>query len=121
MYGDFSRDSFDRTKHFRRVLIQQGRVLLDSDFNEQAAILLHYTEELTKALIGPFAAVADGFDVTTVDLIKRPPKVTLANGCYFVDGLLCECDGGAFDIKGDLSALDPAKKDRKHYGLLYLT
>jgi hypothetical protein len=42
MKGDFSRDSFDPVKHFSRVLQQQGRVQLDADWNEQAAILLHY-------------------------------------------------------------------------------
>jgi len=42
MKGDFTRDTFDRTKHFSRVLMQQGRVTLDADFNEQTAIDLHY-------------------------------------------------------------------------------
>ena len=28
MRGDFSRDSFDRTRHARGVLMQQGRVVL---------------------------------------------------------------------------------------------
>ena len=42
MKGDFTRDTFDRTKHYSRVLMQQGRVTLDADWNEQTAILLHY-------------------------------------------------------------------------------
>ena len=41
MKGDFSRDSFDPAKHFTRVPLQQGRVLTDADFNEQAAIQQH--------------------------------------------------------------------------------
>ena len=41
MKGDFTRNTFDPDKHFLRVLMQQGRVQLDSDWNEQAAILLH--------------------------------------------------------------------------------
>ena len=45
MKGDFSRRTFDPQKHFSRVLMQQGRVQLDADWNEQAAIQLHHTED----------------------------------------------------------------------------
>ena len=38
MKGDYSRDTFDPAKHFTRVLMQQGRVQLDADWNEQAAL-----------------------------------------------------------------------------------
>ena len=55
MKGDFSRNTFDPTKHFSRVLMQQGRVQLDADWNEQAAILLHYLRTLAADLIGPCA------------------------------------------------------------------
>ena len=41
MQGDFSRDSFDLQRVFSRVLNQQGRVLLDSDWNEMQSIQLH--------------------------------------------------------------------------------
>ena len=34
--GDFTRDTFNPLKHFSRVLMQQGRVQLDADWNEQA-------------------------------------------------------------------------------------
>ena len=38
MKGDFSRLTFDPKKHYRRVLMQQGRVQVDADWNEQEAI-----------------------------------------------------------------------------------
>jgi hypothetical protein len=40
MKGDFTRDTFDPLKHFSRVLMQQDRLTLDADDNEQATILL---------------------------------------------------------------------------------
>ena len=40
MKGDFTRDTFDAAKHFSRVLMQQGQVQLDADWNEQTSILL---------------------------------------------------------------------------------
>lgn len=89
MKGDFSRDTFDSVKHFSRVLQQQGRVQLDADWNEQAAILLHYLRTLAADLIGPFAGPdgSSGFE------IKR--RITndgfdIGAGRYYVDGILCE-------------------------------
>ena len=35
MKGDFGRFTFDRLKHYISVLLQQGRVQLDSDANEE--------------------------------------------------------------------------------------
>lgn len=63
MKGDFSRISFDPHKHFTRVLQQQGRVQLDADWNEQAAIFLHYYRSLAADLIGPHGGPADELNV----------------------------------------------------------
>jgi hypothetical protein len=98
MKGDFTRDSFDRTNHFRRVLMQQGRVQLDADFNEQAAILLHYLQTLAADLGGPYWGPADhlGFEISSE--IDNTGKVTdggnfkISDGRYYVDGILCEID-----------------------------
>ena len=77
MKGDFTRDTFDPLKHFSRVLMQQGRVTLDADFNEQAAIELRYLHTLARDVIGPYAAPAGddgGF------LLAADPKGTVAIG-----------------------------------------
>ncbi len=63
MKGDFSRDTFDPKKHFLRVLMQQGRVQIDADWNEQVSILLHYMQALTADLLGPYAKPAGDFEV----------------------------------------------------------
>lgn len=86
---DFSNDKYDRTKHFSRVLMQQGRVQLDADWNEQADILLYYIRTLVIDLVGPFWGTEDGFK------IARPPDDSLfsvTHGHYYVDGILCEND-----------------------------
>ncbi len=41
MKSDISRSSFDARKHYSKVVMQQGRVQLDADWNEQQDILLH--------------------------------------------------------------------------------
>ena len=67
MRGDFSRDTFDPARQFSRVLMQQGRVQLDADFNEQVSILLHYLRTLAQDILGPHAGPADdlGFEIIT--------------------------------------------------------
>jgi hypothetical protein len=70
MKGDFSRLTFNVTKHFSRVLMQQGRVQLDADWNEQTAILLHYLQTLAKDLIGEHGGPADIVDSTN-NVLKR--------------------------------------------------
>ena len=107
MKGDFTRNTFDPLKHFTRVLMQQGRVQLDADFNEQAAILLHYIRTLATDIIGPFGGPAArlGFGIIVdpkalpSDDLKRLEAMKLkidagdfliGKGRYYVEGLLCE-------------------------------
>jgi hypothetical protein len=52
MKADRSRDTFDPTKHYRRVLHQQGRVVLDADDNEQVSIDLATSERTISDVIG---------------------------------------------------------------------
>ncbi|MGN6565104.1 MAG: DUF6519 domain-containing protein [Thermomicrobiales bacterium] len=100
MHGDFSRLTFAREKHYSAVLSQQGRVLLDADANEQAAILLHYLRTLATDLIGPAAGPRDqaGFGITVAAPPNQLPDLTIGAGRYYVAGLLCENE--ALDEQG---------------------
>src|SRR3954467_10902801 len=90
MKGDFTRDTFDPLKHFSQVLMQQGRVTLDADFNEQSAILQHHARKLVRDLIGPYAAPAVGGGFL---LAPDPDNIfTISKGHYYVDGILVEND-----------------------------
>ena len=97
MKGDFSRDSFDPLRRFSRVLMQQGRVQLDADWNEQVAIQLHFLRRLAADLIGPHGGPGDGFlvqDTAGPNPIKNDFR--LSPGGYYVDGWLCENDQPLF-------------------------
>ncbi|MFD4715221.1 DUF6519 domain-containing protein [Streptomyces sp. NPDC058430] len=96
MQGDFSRVTFDPAQRFSAVLSQQGRVQLDSEINEQTAILLHYVRTLAADLLGPAAFPSGeggqstgGFCLDTFD----GDNFTVTPGRMYVDGILCECDG----------------------------
>lgn len=89
MPGDYSRKTFDRKKRYRGVLMQQGRVQLDADWNEQLAIQLYRTETEAKDVIGLCGVPksGDAFKITTNggDLFITPGRI-------YAGGLLCESD-----------------------------
>ena len=112
MKGDFTRDTFNRARHYSRVLMQQGRVQLDADWNEQGEILLYQLRTLTRDLVGPHAGpVGDcGFEIITQEtssrldaIIADPARLAqlheavakgndfvIGPGRYYVDGILVE-------------------------------
>jgi hypothetical protein len=87
MTADLSRDTFDPRKRHAGVVMQQGRVQLDADWNEQQAIARHYAETQTMDVVGPTGAPvhAPGFNLTT-----DGAKVTIGAGRFYLGGLLCE-------------------------------
>jgi len=87
MKGDFSRRTFDPEKRFSRVLMQQGRVRLDADWNEQAAIQLHLLRTLVQDIVGPHGGPADSFMIRSA---RR--SFQILPGHYYVGGILCELD-----------------------------
>jgi hypothetical protein len=89
MKGDFTRNTFNPAKHFSRVMMQQGRVTLDADYNEQTAILLHYLQTLAADLIGPYAG-ASGNTGFTLRYDPNLPDLVIGVGRYYVDGILIE-------------------------------
>ncbi|WP_347260876.1 DUF6519 domain-containing protein [Rudaea sp.] len=123
MKGDFTRNTFDPSRHYSRVLMQQGRVQLDADWNEQAAIFTHYLRALARDLIGPHGAPVGsaGFAlVTDPNLVLKADGSVLASsgdandkallkmfsdalakggnfvinpGAYYVDGIRVENTG----------------------------
>ena len=102
MHGDFSRWTFDPERGYRSVLLQQGRVLLDADWNEQAEITAHHDEVRTRDVVGRTGGPemsrdgqgAAGFAL--VDTDGHPPRgvrwddLRITSGRYYVDGILCE-------------------------------
>lgn len=94
MKGDFTRDTLDATRHFTRVLFQQGRVQLDSDLNELGGMLLRYLQALAADLIGPHGGpeANTGFEIMEDSLLED--DFFIGPGRYYVDGILCELDPG---------------------------
>ena len=87
MKADLSRATFDKARRYRSVRMQQGRVQLDADFNEQQDILNHRIEIETRDSLGPVAVPIDnpGFGLTPAGT-----DLGISAGRLYVDGLLCE-------------------------------
>jgi hypothetical protein len=87
MKADFTRLTFNREKHYNSVRMQQGRVQLDADWNEQADIQAHLGRTQSTDVIGACGAPREngGFEITATgnDLMISPGRI-------YVDGILCE-------------------------------
>lgn len=110
MKADLTRLTFDKAKHYRAVQQQQGRVQLDSDWNEQNDIAAHRIETETVDVVGHCGAPlhADGFRLvpnaaaltaaeTAREENKNPPPFVGANllltgGRFYAGGVLAEND-----------------------------
>ncbi|CAG9931856.1 DUF6519 domain-containing protein [Candidatus Nitrotoga arctica] len=101
MSGDYSRVRFDPRIDLSGVLMQQGRVQLDSDWNEWVAVLdrrlraesvdtlgVHVTPGITSvAVVSP--QTPDAFKIEAAG-----GNISIGRGRMYVDGLLAENHGG---------------------------
>ncbi len=95
MKADFSRNTFHPWRHYRRVLGQQGRVVIDADANEQTSINLATTEQTTFDVIGPAGvpetSLSSGYDGGfQIGIASGGGDLTISHGRIYVDGLLVE-------------------------------
>src|SRR5260221_415625 len=99
MAGDYTRFRYDPLKDTTGVLMQQGRVLLDQDWNEYVQLQDRRWRAETIDIVGRAVVPADapGFELKFVS-----GKLTTGIGRMYVDGLLAENHG--------TDATDPAKR-----------
>lgn len=102
MKGDFSRATFDPKKHYNGVLMQQGRVQLDADWNEQQEIHRYSLNAHALDVIGASGAPFDQ-DGFAIAVNADGKTLTISQGRYYVDGILCENESGsAYNQQPDL-------------------
>lgn len=94
MKSDISRQTFDPRKHYKGVRMQQGRVQIDADWNEESDINIHRIETEALDLIGgcggPMHAAAFGISIRADREAQEEDDFLLSAGRYYVDGILCE-------------------------------
>jgi hypothetical protein len=92
MNGDFTRLTFRPDKHYSGVRLQQGRLLLDADWNEQVDIEAYRGETSLQDSVGRC-----GGPLHDAGFALRPSPGSadvwsgiLGAGRYYVDGILCQ-------------------------------
>jgi hypothetical protein len=117
MPGDYMRLTFNPKDDHAGVLMQQGRVLLDADWNELVELLERRWRAETTDIIGRCAVpreTPDGFRITAAG-----GTLTIGRGRIYVHGLLAENHGTGpteYDpILGELRGTQPTPYDQQLY------
>ena len=100
MKGDFTRSTFESSKHYTRVRMQQGRVPLDADWNEAQDIGHHLSRLARTDVIG-----INGFpeDNAGFNLRVQNGELFIDAGRGYVNGLVVENETAvAIDKQPDL-------------------
>ncbi|GAA0984483.1 hypothetical protein GCM10009555_058290 [Acrocarpospora macrocephala] len=89
MKGDFSRSTYRPANHYSGVRLQQGRVLLDAEWNEQADLAQHAGRTANADVVGRCGTPkGEGGFLVTVEAGAKDLRI--APGRCYVDGILCE-------------------------------
>jgi hypothetical protein len=112
MKGDFTRSTFKRGKHYSSVRMQQGRVQLDADWNEQLDIEAHRDRTTHRDVIGccggPSGTDAEGNDLAGFKITVSDSNLNISKGRYYVHGVLCENEADVpLTEQEDLPDFDP--------------
>jgi hypothetical protein len=97
MSFDASRFTFDPWNDYVGVVMQQGRVQLDQDWNEWVAEVVRRMQAGTVDILGtaavPRATTPNGFNITPSATSSGAFTMTIGRGRIYVDGLLAENHG----------------------------
>lgn len=117
---DTSNDSVSTDRDYSRVLLQQGRPLLDHDWNEHSSIVAGQLRAAVRAIYGDHGGPA-GLKCGFVPYVGDS-GLQLRRGFYTVDGFTVTCPGGSEPASTDPHTGDTVvtlPKDAGRY-LLYL-
>jgi hypothetical protein len=102
MRGDFSRRTFRPDRHYSAVLLQQGRVVLDADWNEQAEIQLRLVRRMMRDLVGPHGGPAGelGFMIESQLGDDGKLRLRVRNGFQPANGDVQHLERGRYYVDG---------------------
>jgi Family of unknown function (DUF6519) len=98
---DLSRIVFDPRKDYSGVVMEQGRVQLDSDWNEWLAELNRRLQAETLDLLGHAAYPSTTPGAFQITATSGPNAISIGCGRMYLDGLLAENHGEATDGRWD--------------------
>src|SRR5215475_9227846 len=101
MKVDITRDTFRPQRHYSSVRLEQGRISVDADWNEQIAINHHHTRTTAHDVIGD-TGTPKHEPAFQIVLSPDGKDLLISPGRFYVDGILCELEtpGGAIASYG---------------------
>ena len=84
MKGDFSRVTFRPARHYRSVLLQQGRVTVDADPNEQSDLFNRRQDDTAADVIGRAGRPKGEFTITLAG-----GNLNIGQGTLYLNGIPC--------------------------------
>lgn len=110
MSGDYTRFTYKPGNRYAGVLMQQGRVQLDADWNEEVEIVKRRRQVQATDTFGPCAVpkltTPDGFKITHFTNSEGDLDLLIGEGRIYVDGLLAEIFKGEQYNEADISYLN---------------
>ncbi len=117
MHGDYTRFTFDPAKLYSSVLMQQGRVQLDSDWNEEQEIVDRRLRALVVDALG--RRVVSPLTPSAFEVVPTETGFTIGVGRLYVDGLLVENFGAGpreiDPVLGEARGTEPVAYDRQPF------
>lgn len=85
MSSDRAKISYDENQHYRSVVMQQGRVTLEADWNEQSQIVNEEMRKEALDFVGSSGTPDNGYAVSKVS--NSSYDLSLSPGTLYVDGM----------------------------------
>lgn len=121
---DLTRSIFEPRKRYSGVRMQQGRVVLDSDYNDAADVEVEDARRTNRDVVGPSGSPDDGFKVTSATTAAGAVDFTVKAGTMYVGGVPVRLDHDVlFSRQPDwlcLAAADRARTGASTHDLVYL-
>lgn len=95
MSGDYSRDGFDALRDYAGVFLQQGRAILDSDWNEMVEMFERRIRAGTVDTIGRAVVPRETIEGFEIRFAAADGGLEIGRGRKYLDGMLLECHGAA--------------------------
>jgi Family of unknown function (DUF6519) len=117
MAGDYTRATFDPHRDHAGVLMQQGRVTLDADWNELVELVDRRLRAETIDIIGRCVVPRETPDGFAIGLSGG--TMTIGQGRAYVHGILTECHGAEPDVYdpvlGEVHGTQPIAYEKQPY------
>lgn len=89
---DISRLSFDSLKHYSSVRMQQGRIIIDDDWNENERIENEDRRRARVEIVGPSGSPDQGFRIDNLRWDSGFIDFDILDGSFYIGGLRLEID-----------------------------